>query len=131
MTALRLQRHRREPRPDLEEPFGPSGLHELNLQGDGDLVTNQNAAGLEGRIPGQPEVLSVDLCGRRDCNPGIAPWVLRRRSWPFHRKTDLSGNTVYGQVAFDGQLSVPDDADALGFEVQGRKLFDIKEIGAL
>ncbi|MGA8620543.1 MAG: hypothetical protein WB660_18715 [Candidatus Sulfotelmatobacter sp.] len=38
---------------------------------------------------------------------------------------------MYGQVAFDGQLSVPDDADALGFEVQGRKLLHIKEIGAL
>ena len=36
-----------------------------------------------------------------------------------------------GQIAFDCQLSIPDDADALGFEMQGWKLLHIKEIGAL
>jgi len=38
---------------------------------------------------------------------------------------------VYGQVAFDGQLSVPDDPDVRGFEVQARKFLHIEEIGAL
>jgi hypothetical protein len=36
-----------------------------------------------------------------------------------------------GQIALDRQLSIPDDADALGFEVQGPKFLYIKEIGAL
>ena len=41
------------------------------------------------------------------------------------------GNTTDGQVAIDRQVSIPDDADALGFEVQGRELFHVKEISAL
>ncbi len=50
--------------------------------------------------------------------------VLPPRNGPF-------GNAVYGQVAFDGQLSVPDDPDVRGFEVQARKFLHIEEIGAL
>ncbi len=106
-------------------------VHELDIEGDGDLVTNENAAGLEGSVPRQAEVLSVNLRDRRDCNSGVAPWILRRWCWPFNRKADLAGNATDGQVAFDRQLSIPDDADALGFEVQGRELLHGKEIGAL
>jgi hypothetical protein len=106
------------------------GLYELNVESDGDFITNENAARLEGSVPGQSEVLSVDLCARRDRNPRVAPWVLGRWSWPFHREADLMGDAVYAQVAFDGQLSVPDDTEAFGLEVQGRELFHIKEIGA-
>ena len=51
--------------------------------------------------------------------------------WPFNVKADLVGYATNGQIAFDRQFSIPDDADALGFEVQGRKLLHIKEIGAL
>ena len=107
------------------------GLHELDIESNGDLVSNENSASLEGSVPGQAEVLSVDLCDRRDRNSGVAPGILRRRSRPFNRKADLADNAVDGEVAFDGQLSVPDDADAPGFEVQGRKPLHVKEIGAL
>ena len=64
-----------------------------------DLVTNENAAGLEGNAPGQAEVLALDLRHRRDCNSGVAPGILRRRRWPFNRKVDLAGNATDGQVA--------------------------------
>jgi hypothetical protein len=107
------------------------GLYELNLETDCDFHTNKNATGLERSVPGQAEVLAVDLCARRDRNPGVAPWVLRRWRWPFHHETDLSGNAVYGQVAFDGQLSVPHNPDVRGFKVQARKFLHIEEIGAL
>jgi hypothetical protein len=107
------------------------GLCELDIESDRNLVTNQNSAGLEGSIPGQAKVFSVDLCGRGDRNPGVTPWILGRWRWPFDRKADLAGNATDGQVAFDFQLSIPDDADALGFEMQGWKLLHIKEIGTL
>jgi hypothetical protein len=42
----------------------PSGLDELNLESDGDIVANQNAASLQGRVPRQAEVLTIDFCGR-------------------------------------------------------------------
>src|ERR1700746_2169094 len=96
------------------------GLHELDIESDGDLVTNQNAAGLEGGVPGQSEVLSIDLCGCGDRNSRVAPGILRGWRWPFNGKADVPGNATDGQVAFDRQFSIPDDADALGFEVQGR-----------
>jgi len=106
-------------------------VHELDIEGDGDLVTNQNAAGFEDGIPRQAEVLSVNLRDRRNCNSGVAPWIFRGWCWPFNLKADLAGNATDGQVAFDRQLSIPDDADALGFEVQGWELLHMKEIGAL
>src|SRR5580693_6374595 len=107
------------------------GLHELDIESDGDLVANENAASLEGSVPGQSEVLAINLRGRRDRNSGVAPWILRRWCGPFNVKADLVGYATNGQIAFDRQFSIPDDADALGFEVQGRKLLHIKEIGAL
>ena len=107
------------------------GLHELDIESDGHLVTNQNTAGLEGSVPGQAEVPSVDLCGRRDRNPCVAPGILSGRRWPLHRKADHVRYATYGQVAFGRQLSIPEDADAFGFEMQGRELLNIKEIGAL
>ena len=88
--CLHLQRHRREPQFDLEERSGPSGLHELDIERDGDLVTNQNAAGLERSVPRQAEVLAIDRGDRGDWDPGITPWILRRWSWPFHRKAHFA-----------------------------------------
>jgi hypothetical protein len=76
-----------------------------------------------GSVPGQAEILSVDLCDCTDRDSGVAPGILRRWRWPFHRKPDLAGNAMDGQVAFDRQLSIPDGADTFGFEVQGRELF--------
>jgi len=104
------------------------GLHELDIESDGDPVTYENAAGLEGGVPSQTKVLTIDLCDRGDRNPSVAPRILRRRRGPFDRKADLAGNTVDGQVALDRQFSIPDDADARGFEMQGREFLDIKEI---
>jgi len=46
-------------------------------------------------------------------------------------QSSLCGDAVEGQVSFHGQLSVRDDADALGLEIQVRELFDIEEIGDL
>ena len=36
-------------------------LHELSIQGKGNVVTHQNSAGLEGSVPSQTEVLAIDL----------------------------------------------------------------------
>jgi hypothetical protein len=33
------------------------GLHELDIESDRDLVSNENAADLENRVPGQAETL--------------------------------------------------------------------------
>ena len=78
----------------------------LDVQGDSHLVVDENAAGFKRRIPGQAEVLAVDLRGRRDRNSRIAPGILRRRSWPFN---------------------VSDQPNACGLERQRRKFLNVKK----
>jgi len=107
------------------------GLYELDIERNGHVLTNQNAARFERSVPGQAEILSVDLGGSGNRNSRVAPGILGGWRWPFHHKANLVGYAMDGQIAFDRQLSIPDDSDALGFEVQGRKLLHIKEIGAL
>jgi len=53
---------------------------------------------------------------------GVGPSTAKRTLWAMPRMV-RSPSTVNSPS--------PDDADALGFEVQGRKLLHIKEIGAL
>jgi hypothetical protein len=57
-----------------------SGLHELDIESDGDLFTHQNATRLECSIPGQAEVLAIDLRDRGDRDPDIA--LSRRERLP-------------------------------------------------
>jgi hypothetical protein len=38
---------------------GRLGLHELDIDSDGDLVSNEDSAGLEGSVPGRAEVLRL------------------------------------------------------------------------
>jgi hypothetical protein len=40
------------------------GLHELSLESDGHLLTNEYAASFQGSVPGQTEILPIDLCCR-------------------------------------------------------------------
>ena len=45
-----------------EVPLWVSGsLHELDIESDGHLVTNQDAAGIEGSVPSQTEILPLSL----------------------------------------------------------------------
>src|ERR1700685_2373425 len=85
------------------------GLHELDIESYGDVVTDQNAASLECSVPRQSEVFAADLCARRDRNSGIAPRILRRRSWPFNRKANFARHSPDSQVAFDRQFSLAHD----------------------
>src|SRR5437868_5021238 len=107
------------------------GLHELNIQRDSHVVADENATGLECRVPCQAEVFAVDLRRCRDCNASIAPGILRGSRWPFNCKRYLAGNTANGQVAVDLQFSFTDNFDVAGFERQAGKLLDVQEVGAL
>src|SRR6266513_1573620 len=103
-----------------------SGFHELDIQCDGHLVADENATGLECRVPGQAEVFAVDLGRRRDRDSDIAPWILLRRRWPFNRERDLAGNAPDCQVAFDLQFYSTGNFYVAGFERQLGKLLDVQ-----
>ena len=65
MSILLPQQCQRDiPPPDPEKDLLPSGLHELNIQSDGDFVANQNAARFERSVPSQAEVPAIDLGDR-------------------------------------------------------------------
>jgi hypothetical protein len=64
----------------------------LSIQIDGNVVTHQNSAGLEGSVPRQTEVLAIDLGGRRDRNPSVPPGILGwRLFWLFVVAFNLVG----------------------------------------
>ena len=56
-----------------------------------DVFADQHAAGLESRIPGQAEVLAVDLGGRGEADAGIAPGILAGRAGAF----DVEGHRTW------------------------------------
>ena len=72
-------------------------LDELHVESDRDLFAHQDAAGLEGRVPRQPEVLAVDLGGGGKPDAGISPGILagalgrRRRKSPAWSRHGSSG----------------------------------------
>src|SRR5262249_22928249 len=107
------------------------GLHELKVQCNGDLFAYENAAGLERCVPSQPKVFPIDFRSGRDRDPAIAPGIFRRGRWALDCKYNLPGDATNAQVAFDGQLSVPDNANGRRLEGEGGKLFHMKEVGTL
>src|ERR1700719_4335252 len=72
------------------------GVHEFAIESDGGLLANDNAASLEGSVPGQSEVLTIDLCGRRDRSSSVAPCILRRWRGSFNRRAHLVGYAALG-----------------------------------
>src|ERR1700747_2589365 len=98
--------------------FGVWGLrlHELDIERDGHIVANKNAAGFECRVPHQAEVFPVDLGCSRDRNAGVAPGVLRRRGWPFNCKRHFASDAANGQIALYLEFSVARNFDVGGLE---------------
>src|SRR5262249_38112187 len=78
-----------------------SRFYELQVQRDGDFLPNQDAARFQRRIPGQTVVFAVDLCRRRDANPGIAPRIFGRRCRALHGEPHSTGDSMNGQFAFN------------------------------
>src|SRR5277367_5384962 len=82
------------------------GFYKLDFQGDGDLFTDENAAGLERRVVDQTEVFPVDFRGRGEPHTGISPGIFRGRRWALNREHDVAGDAMNGQVTGHGQLSI-------------------------
>ncbi len=51
-------------------------LDELDVESDDYVFADENAAGFEGRVPGQSEVLAVDFGGGCKADTRIAPGIL-------------------------------------------------------
>src|SRR6266403_958261 len=113
------------PRGHVPDGLDNLSLHELDVERNGHLVADENAAGLKRRVPGQAEVFTVDLRGRRYRNPRVSPGILCRRGGAFNGKEYLACDAPNGQVALYGQFSVPDKADARGLQGQRWELLHV------
>src|SRR6266853_5635793 len=108
-----------------------SSLYELDVERDGHLVADENAAGFERCVPSEAEVFPIDLCGRRYCHAGVAPRIFRWQRWTFDGEYHLARDASNSEVALYGDFSVADGADAGRFERERGKLLHVEEVGAL
>ena len=106
-------------------------LDELDVEGDVDVFADQDAAGLEGRVPAQAEVLAVDLGGGGEADAGVAPGVFAGRAGAFDGEGDGLGDAMEGQVAGDGVVAFALALDRGGFEGHGGVGLGFEEVGAL
>jgi len=90
---------------NLERDPHDSGLHELNVEADGDFIADKNAAGLQRSIPSQAEVLTVELGGRRRSQARAAPRILGGRGSSLYGENHRARHVANGQVASDHQFS--------------------------
>src|SRR4051812_44452450 len=108
-----------------------SGLHELHVERDGDLVSDENAAGLERCVPGEAEILAIDLGGCRQSNARVAPRVFACRGRSLDREHHAAAHSMDRELAGDGELSVSPALYALGGKAQGWELLHVEEVSAL
>src|SRR4051794_32757484 len=82
-----------------------SRLDELDIQRDGNLISNENAAGFKRGVPCQAEISAVNLRRCRQANAGIAPRIFGWRGGSFHSKHHIASDAMNRQVPRDGPLS--------------------------
>src|SRR5205814_9780846 len=73
----------------------------LDLEVDADGLAHQDPARLERLVPGDPELLAIDLRGGREGDPALAPQVRRRIAVVLGLQRDRSGQLLAGGVADD------------------------------
>ena len=66
-------------------------------------IAHEEAAGLERLVPGQAEVLAVDLRARRGRAPQVPPRILELEVRRLDREDHGPGDSVNGEVAGDGE----------------------------
>jgi hypothetical protein len=76
----------------------------LDVERDGDLVAEQHAAGLEGRVVGEAEVLAVDDRGGRRAELGVAVGVAAEAA-ELDVERDGLGDAADGELAVDLRVS--------------------------
>src|SRR5215831_13858283 len=98
------------------------GFYKLNVERDGDLISHQDASGLERRVPGQAKVFAVDLGRGRQPNALVAPRILRRFTRAFHSKGCRTGNPMNRKFSRDRQFLASFPGHLGRAEQESRKL---------
>src|SRR5258708_2978267 len=106
-------------------------LDHFHVDGDIDIVTDDDTAAVEVGIPLHAEVLAVDLgCGADGCS-GIAPGISNRRSGAINVEDNFLGDAMNRKVTRDFDLAWRSLLDLLGLEGDRRILGHIEKVGTL
>jgi hypothetical protein len=76
-----------------------SSLDEFRFDGNVHRIADQDSPGFERGVPGETEVLAVDLGRGLQANADISPRVLLRRGGAFDGEGDRPSDAVDGEVA--------------------------------
>jgi hypothetical protein len=68
----------------------------LHVDIDGDLISDQNSAGFQRRIPGQSEIFSADDRAGRRRDPNVAPRIFGGGRNVVDIEFDITGDAVDG-----------------------------------
>src|SRR5438270_9590144 len=97
-----------------------SGRHELHVEGDCHVVSDENAAGLKCSVPGEAEIFAVNLGGCRQSNARVAPGIFAFSRGSIHGEYYAAGYSVDTQIAGDCQLPLATPPNGLGLECELR-----------
>src|SRR5690606_37106429 len=100
----------------------------LTVDKDTDLVGHEHAARLEGLVPGQTEVLPVDLRGSGEAQLLLAPRVLSA-SRLLGLEDDRACHTADRQLAGDAVLRVAEALETGGGEADLGVTRHVEEVG--
>src|SRR5215211_2509775 len=103
-------------------------LDGLDLELEAGLLAYQDTAALERGIPGEAELLAVDLGAGREAGPAAAPRV-GRPAVVLDVEHDRPGYAVDGQVAGEREVAGRAPLDSVAPELDLRITLDIEEVG--
>src|SRR5215216_2946561 len=103
-------------------------LDGLDLELEADLLAHQDTAALERGVPGEAEVLAVDLGAGREAGPAAAPRV-GRPTVVLDVESDRPGDAVDGQVAGEREVTGRAPLDPVAPELDLRVALDVEEVG--
>src|SRR6185437_15086875 len=102
--------------------------HALDLEGDRDLLADDDAAAGHRAVVADAEVVPVDLAAGREARPGPAEGV-RAEAVHLELERDRLGGAADGEIAVEQEV-VTVGADAGGAERHRRVRLDVEEVGA-
>src|SRR5882672_11465960 len=128
--TVQVQLHRpRDPR--VANRLKPGGLFvfldQFDVDDDGNIVADNDAAVVQSSVPLHAEVLAIDFGGGGRGVAGVAPGILDGSGWTFHVEYNFLGRAADGEVAGDLKFAGRKLLDLLGLESNRRVVGDIEE----
>src|SRR5882724_4760832 len=117
--------------PRVANGLKPSGLlallDQFDVDDDGNIVADHDAAVVQSSVPLHAEVLAIDFGGGGRGVAGVAPGILHRSRRTLNVEHNFFGRAADGEVAGHLELAGSDLFDSLGLERNRGVVDDIEE----